>query len=142
MPAKKKKTVNYFVSPQVSKYGDCEVLKFTGKDARGYDFAVELFPLDAIAHMGQKAEKADADRVNMYVGGNPDDIKDIGTEVEITLGEKGETHRIDRAAMVYIPKGTPHRCRLARRPSADAWLLSLTLPPKYVEPETGEENKV
>ncbi len=43
-----------------------------------------------------------------FLGTDPADIRDLGAEVEICLGEEGEKHLIDTAAVVSIPGGLIH----------------------------------
>jgi hypothetical protein len=71
----------------------------------------------------------------MYFGGTPEKIAELGTEIGVSLGEKAEKHKFDSAAMVYVPKGQRCRETILRKPDQRSWLLHITLPPKYVEPE-------
>jgi hypothetical protein len=41
-----------------------------------------------------------------FIGGNPLDITDFGAEIEFTIG--GETHLINKPAVVSIPSGVTH----------------------------------
>lgn len=43
-----------------------------------------------------------------FIGGDPRDVTDLGAEIEMTLGEEGEVHRITTAAVVAIPAGLKH----------------------------------
>ena len=43
-----------------------------------------------------------------FIGGDPTDIRDLGAEVEVCLGEDGEKHVIDTATVVSIPAGLIH----------------------------------
>jgi len=123
----------YILAPQIKTYGDLQVFEIKGKDARGFDFAVQLSPTEAIALMNEPREAANADRVKAYIGGDPDNVKDIG-QIEISLGKEPELYMIDSASVLYIPKGTPHRQRLLKKPAKGSFVLALTLPPKYVQP--------
>ena len=133
-PAPKKKYEKYILAPEIKKYQDLQVFEIKGKDARGYDFAVQLSPVDAIPLMNVTPEAVDADRVKAYIGGDPENVKDIGTEIEISMGGEPEVYKIDSASMTYIPKGTPHRQRVLKKPVKPSFVLTLTLPPKYIEP--------
>jgi hypothetical protein len=130
---RKKDLEKYILAPEIKQYQDLQVFEFKGKDTRGYDFIVQLSPVEALSLM-KEPETVDADRVKTYVGGDPNNIKDIGTEIEISMGKEKETYTIDSAAMTYIPKGVPHRQRVLKKPNKTSWVLSLTLPPKYVQP--------
>ena len=124
----------YILAPQIKTYRDLQVFEIKGKDARGYDFAVQLSPTEAVPLMNETPEAANADRVRAYIGGDPEKVKDIG-EIEISMGKEQEIYNIDSASVIYIPKGTPHRQRLLKKSAKGSFVLTLTLPPKYVQPK-------
>jgi len=117
----------------VKQYGDLQVFELKGKDARGYDWTVQMSPVDAISLM-KEPEAVGADRVKAYIGGDPKNVKDIGTEIEVSMGSEPESYTINSAAVTYIPKGTPHRQRVLRKAARESFVLTLTLPPRYIEP--------
>ena len=123
----------YILAPQIKTYQELQVFEIKGKDARGFDFAVQLAPVDAIPLMNETGA-VNADRVKVYIGGNPENVKDIGTEIEVSMGEEPEVYKIDSASVTYIPKGTLHRQRVLNKPVRSSFVLTLTLPPKYIEP--------
>ena len=123
----------YILAPQIKTYRDLQVFEIKGKDARGFDWAVQLSPTAAIPLMNETTEAANADRVRAYIGGDPENVKAIG-EIEISMGKEQEISNIDSASVIYIPKGTPHRQRLLKNPAKGSFVLTLTLPPKYVQP--------
>ncbi len=129
--AKKKGLEKYILAPEIKEYQDLQVFEFNGKDAHGNDFAVQLSPVEALPLMEEVAQ-VDADRVKMYLGGDPANIKDIGTEIEVSLGKEKEAYKIDSASMTYIPKGMPYRQRVLKKADKLAWVLSLTLPPQDI----------
>ena len=122
----------YILAPEIKKYQDFEVFEIKGKDARGYDWAVQMAPVEAISLMNE-AGAVNADRAKAYIG-EPDNVKDIGTEIEISMGADAEVYKIDSASMMYIPKGIPCRQRVLKNPAKASFALTLTLPPKYIEP--------
>jgi len=131
----KKDIDKYILAPEIKQYRDLQVFEFHGRDARGYDFGVRLTPIEAIPLMDEPLAAADADRVNMYAGGDPETIGELNTEIEITMGEESEAYTIDAAAMTYVPKGTPYRHRVLKDTDKPSFVLTLTLPPKYVPPD-------
>lgn len=133
-PIPKSKYDKYILAPEIKKYEDLEVFELKGKDARGYDFAVQLSPVAAIPLMNEAAVAENADRAKAYIGGDPGNVKDLDTEVEISMGEDPEVYKINSASMTYIPKGTPYRQRVLKKPDKHSFVLSLTLPPKYIDP--------
>jgi len=129
---RKKDLEKYILAPEIKQYKDLQVFEFKGKDARGFDFGVQLSPVEAIPLMNEP-QSVSADRVKMYLGGDPNNIKQIDTEIEISMGKEPEVYTIDSAAMTYIPKGTPHKQRVLKKPKKNSWILTLTLPPKSAQ---------
>ena len=129
----KKKYGKCLLKPEIKDFQNRQVFQFEGKDARGYDFSVRISAIEPNSFAREIPRIVDADRVAMYFGGNHEKIDDIGTEIQISLGEKPEVFDINSAAMVYIPKGQPFSNSVIRNPDKVSWLLNITLPPKYVE---------
>jgi len=132
-PAAASKYQQNILVGEVKQYGNLQVFELKGKDARGFDWAVQMAPVGAIPLMAEKSA-ADADRVKAYIGGDPKKVDDIGTRIEVSMGSESEIYTIDSASVTYIPKGTPHRQRLLKQPERQSFMLTLTLPPKYIEP--------
>jgi hypothetical protein len=131
-----KKDVNkYILAPEIKQYGDLQVFEFHGKDARGYDFGVQLTPIQALPLINEPPKAVDADRVNMYAGGDHEKIGELCTEIEISMGDEPETYIIDSATMTYVPKGIPYGHSVIGKTDKASWVLTLTLPPKYIPPE-------
>lgn len=130
--APKTKYEKYILAPEIKQYQDLQVFEIKGKDARGYDWALQMAPVEAIPLMSE-AGAVNADRAKAYIG-TPDNVKDIGTEIEISMGGEPEVYKIDSASMTYIPKGIPLRQRVLKKPVKPSFVLTLTLPPKYIEP--------
>jgi len=131
-PATKSKYEKYILAPEIKQYQDLQVFEIKGKDMRGYDWAVQMAPVEAIPLMNETGA-VNADRAKAYIGA-PDNVKDLGTEIEISMGVEPEVYKLDAASMTYIPKGTPHRQRVLKNPAKPSFALTLTLPPKYTAP--------
>jgi hypothetical protein len=135
MAKKKNDLMKYVLAPDILQYKDLQVFDFHGKDARGFDFGVRLSSAEALPLMDEMPAAVDADRVNMYAGSDPKDILKIDTEIEVTMGKEKEVHKITAATMTYVPKGVPYRHRALKKSDKTTWVLTLTLPPKYIPPE-------
>jgi quercetin dioxygenase-like cupin family protein len=48
----------------------------------------------------------DFDEIIAFFGSNPDDIHDLGGEVELWMG--GEKHIITKSCLVFVPRGVEH----------------------------------
>ncbi len=133
---KEKKDVDkYILAPEIKQYGDLQVFEFHSKDARGYDFGVQLAPVQALLLINEPPKAVDADRINMYAGGNHEKIDELNTKIEISMGDNLEKYTIDSSAMTYVPKGVPYGHRVTGSTDKTSWVLTLTLPPKYVPTE-------
>lgn len=136
----KRNVDKYILAPEIKQYGDLQVFEFHGKDNRGYDFGVQLTPVQALPLINEPPKAVDADRVNMYAGGDHEKIGELYTEIEIAMGDESETYSINSAAMTYVPRGVSYGHRVKGKPEKTSWVLTLTLPPKYISPEkTGSE---
>jgi len=102
----------------VSKYGKCiktglvmDIPHYTGKSIVAHNGE-----LDADCSIGYHCvskpmsfdhpHSHDFPEMLCFIGGNPEDITDIGAEIEFTLG--GEKHTINTTAVVSIPSGLTH----------------------------------
>ena len=111
-----KKDVNrYILAPEIKQYGDLQVFEFHGKDARGYDFGVQLTPVQALPLINESPKAADADRVNMYAGGDHEKIGELNTEVEIIMGDESKTYTIDSARHDLCAQGCSLRSSRYRK---------------------------
>ena len=129
----KKKYPRIF-SPEIKKFQNTQLFEFKGKDARGYDFTVRLCPLKKPLIWREPSHATASDQIEVYFGGDPDNLKDIGTEIEICLGKEQEIYKINSTSLVYIPKGLEHRDIVFKEASRHFWLLNILLPPKHGEP--------
>ena len=133
-PAREGKYDKYILTPEIKKYQDLQVFVIKGKDMRGYDWALQMAPVEAIPLMNEKGA-VNADRAKAFIGA-PDNVKDIGTEIEVSIGAEPEVYKLSSASVTYIPKGIPYQERVLRKPVKPSFELTLTLPPKYVAPVT------
>jgi hypothetical protein len=137
----KRKYDNCFLKPEITQAGEFQVFKMKGKDTRGFPWMVRLAPVTAKTYPAELPETANADRIELYVGSQPMEIDKITGEMEVALGKEGEKYNIDKAAMVYIPKGVPVKHRILRKPEKTTWLLNFTLTPKYETPKAKKGGK-
>jgi hypothetical protein len=66
-----------------------------------------------------------------FLGSDPTDIRNLGAEVEICLGEEQEKHIIDTAAVVSIPAGLIHCPLIIKNVKTPMVFLEVSLTPKY-----------
>ena len=88
------------------------VLGLRGDESFGnHNFAMSWWPISTPFEMVSETHAHDFDQYLMFVGGDINNMMDLGGEVELTLGEEGkelEKFVFTRATMVYVPAGLLH----------------------------------
>ena len=87
-------------------FGGGTIFKSTGKDNAGAIF--EHHYIDNLSWSIDKARTHDTHELLCFLGGNPKNIRDLGAEVRISLGNDNEEHFINDATVVSIPAGLKH----------------------------------
>lgn len=75
------------------------------------NFALSWWPISQPFEMVRDTHAHDFDQFLMFVGGDINNMLDLGGEIELTLGEEGkplEKFVFTRATMVYVPAGLLH----------------------------------
>jgi hypothetical protein len=118
-----------------------DVIKAPEGGLMGYSVIAHEGELDVDCSMGYHciSEPTEFDRphahefaeILCFLGGNPKDIRDLGAEVEICLGEEQEKHIIDTAAVVSIPAGLMHCPLIIKKVTKPFVFLEISLTPKY-----------
>ncbi len=87
-----------------------QVADVNGKEF-GIDFNVKYGAYWAPGNMGESPASPhvhDYNQVRLFLGGDGNDMGELGAEVELSLGEEGEKHMITSSTAVAVTKGTPH----------------------------------
>jgi hypothetical protein len=87
-----------------------QVATVNGKDF-GIDFNVEYGAYIAPGNMGADPPRPhthDYNQVMLFLGCNPNDMGELGAEIELGLGEDGETYMITTSSVATIPAGMAH----------------------------------
>jgi hypothetical protein len=79
-----------------------------GRDFQGAPVVMVCGCISTPFVMTTEAHAHDFDQFFVFLGGNPQDMKDFGAEVELSLGEEGGKQIIDSTSVVYIPGGMLH----------------------------------
>jgi len=77
----------------------------------GHNFALSWWPISEPFEMVSENHAHDFDQFLMFVGGDINNMTDLGGEVELTLSEDGknlEKFVFTKATMVYVPAGLYH----------------------------------
>jgi len=70
-----------------------------------------------------------------FIGGNPENINDLGAEISICLGDELEEHIINSATIVSIPPGLKHCPLKVRKISKPFIFLEISATQEYGQPE-------
>jgi hypothetical protein len=87
-----------------------QVANVSGKDF-GIDFDVEYGAYIAPGNMGEgpaRPHTHDYNQVMLFLGCNASEMGELGAEVELNLGDEGETYMITTSTAVAVPAGMPH----------------------------------
>jgi hypothetical protein len=88
----------------------------SGKDLEGLNANIVwgFCSQPGIARRGVGAHVHPVDEVLVYLGIDPDNMDDLGAEIEIDMGKEHERHLIDKPSVVICPAGTPHMPQVTR----------------------------
>ncbi len=78
------------------------------KDWAGIQHRINWNYISKPVIMEEKSHSHDFDEFLCFLGSNPEDPKDFGAEIEISMGKDGEKQVVDTATVVCIPKGMVH----------------------------------
>jgi hypothetical protein len=87
-----------------------QVTSISGKPF-GLDFHIEYGTYIAAGKMEAKSDgphSHDFDQVMLWMAASPEDMGELGAEVELCLGEDMEKYMITTSTAVAVPKGLPH----------------------------------
>jgi len=87
-------------------FGGGTIFKHTNDDNLGITF--EHICIDNPGWSINKSRTHDTHELLCFVGGNPENIRDLGAEISLKLGDAGEEHIINDATVVSIPPGLKH----------------------------------
>jgi hypothetical protein len=87
-----------------------QVATVNGKDF-GIDFNVEYGAYIAPGNMGPEPPRPhthEYNQVMLFLGCNPNDMGELGAEIELGIGEEGETFMVTTSTVVSVPAGLAH----------------------------------
>ena len=87
-------------------FGGGTIFKQTNDDNSGIIYEYHI--IDKLNWSIDESRTHDTHELLCFLGGNPQDIRDLGAEVRIVLGEDNEEHLIGDATVVSIPPGLKH----------------------------------
>jgi len=87
-------------------FGGATIFKHTNDDNSGVIF--EHHCIDNPNWSIHKSRAGDTHELFCFVGGNPENIRDLGAEIRLCLGDDNEEHVISDATVFSIPAGLKH----------------------------------
>jgi hypothetical protein len=84
----------------------------------------------------------DFDQVMLWLGGDTDDMGELGAEVELCLGAEGEKHMITTTTAVAVPRGMPHFPANITRMDKRFIFLTVSCAPDYKETVLRADKKI
>ena len=93
-----------------------ELVWVFGPDLEGFEvnFAFGFYTQPGKWHRGGEGHTHPEEEILCYLGIDPDNINDIGAEVEIGMGENDERHFSSKPYIAVCPKGFPHLPQITR----------------------------
>ncbi len=87
-----------------------EIVWLFGPDLEGLDlnFTWGLYSQCGKWHRGGEVHSHPEEEILVFVGFNPDDLTDLGAELELGMGKERERHVFNTATVGICPKGFPH----------------------------------
>jgi hypothetical protein len=98
----------YVVRRPVAKSGYGPAFKFTGEEDYKSDFTFMCMRITEPCLMEETAHTHDFDMYLYFMSFDPDNMGDLGAEIEIGLGPEQVIYKINTPTSVYIPKGLVH----------------------------------
>ena len=100
-------------------------------DWRDIDFSINYRCVTEPLTMAVEAHEHDHEQFLFFMGGNPEDVTNLGAEIDIVLGEESETHTVNTATIVRIPKGLRHGPFIFKKVDKPVVFMNVTLSPEY-----------
>jgi hypothetical protein len=69
-----------------------------------------------------------------FIGGNPENINDLGAEISICLGDEMEEHIITSATVVSIPPGMKHCPLIVKKVTKPFVFMEISTTKAYGQP--------
>ena len=104
---------------------------FAGEQDFKSDFSMFVMRITEPVLMEEEAHSHDFDMYVIFLGFDPDNMGDLGAEIEMCLGEEEEKHVITSPTCVYIPKGLKHCPLNFKRVDKPVLFIHTTLAPEY-----------
>lgn len=128
----------YVIQKPVATGGFGPEFIYSGDKEYDSNFTIMFLRITEPTMMEEYAHSHDFDMYLYFMSFDPDNMGDLGADIDIGLGEEREIHNITVPTSVYIPKGMIHCPLHFKRVDKPILLVHCTLASKYVK----EEDKI
>jgi hypothetical protein len=108
---------------------------YTGETDYKSDFTIMFLRITEPVLMEETAHSHDFDMYLYFLSFDPDNMGDLGAEIEMGLGPEQERHIITTPASVYIPKGLVHCPLHFKRVDKPIMFVHASISSKYYKKE-------
>jgi hypothetical protein len=121
----------YFVSHPIEEGPFGPQFKIIGERDFQANFTINTLRIDKPVVMEKSAHTHDFDIYLIFMAFNPDDMGDMGTEIEMYFGQEEEKHIINSPTCVFVPKKCIHAPLIFKKVEKPLLLIHATLAPRY-----------
>lgn len=126
----------YIIRRPVAQGGYGPEFIYTGETDYKSNFTIMFLRITKPTLMEESAHSHDFDMYLYFHSFDPDNMGDLGAEIEIGLGKEQERHIITTPTTVYIPKGMVHCPLEFKRVDKPVLFVHCTLASKYYKSPT------
>ena len=123
----------YVIKKPVATGGYGPEFVYTGEREYKSDFTIMFLRVTAPTLMEEFPHSHDFDMYLYFMSFDPDNMGELGADIEIGLGEEREIHKITTPTTVYIPAGMIHCPLEFKRVDKPVLFVHCTLASKYVK---------
>jgi hypothetical protein len=128
----------YVIQKPVATGGYGPEFIYTGDKEYNSNFTIMFLRITEPTLMEEYAHSHDFDMYLYFMSFDPNNMGDLGAEIEIGLGKEREIHKINTPTTVYIPAGMIHCPLEFKKVTKPIMFIHATLASKYVK----EEDKI
>jgi uncharacterized RmlC-like cupin family protein len=117
-------------------YGSLRQKVTMDSDFLGIDAVIEYGTLWCAGKIGSEPHiphKHDFNQILYFFSANPDDMSDLGAEIELYLGEENEKYMVNCSTAVGIPAGMPHMPAEIRKMDNRIMCMTVSVAKQYSE---------
>jgi hypothetical protein len=107
------------------------VFTFSGEDDFQSSFSMFVIAVDRPNLMEETPHSHDFDMYLVFCGMDPNNMGDLGAEIEFYYGEEREKHVITTPTTIYIPKGMTHCPLEFKKVTKPILFIHATIAPRY-----------